>query len=127
MWAQKKMEPNPDIGSLATQLPTDSGSGGNSAGTPVLEPRKRAENALHVGGPAGWDPYEVWWTQVRAVQMARASKIHSSSPGGQHGGRASVRPARFGEAARNVMLTVAHMVGSLNVRGVLQSLGYRRQ
>jgi hypothetical protein len=119
------MEPNPDIGSLATQPPTDRGSGGSIAGTPVLEPRNRVENA-HAAGP-GWDPYEVWWTQVRAVQMARASQIHSPSPGGQHERRERVRPTRFAEAARNVMLTVAHVVASLKVRGVLHSIGYRRQ
>ena len=121
------MEPNPDIGSLSTQPPTDSGSGGSIAcTTPVLGPQSRVENALHGAGP-GWDPYEVWWTQVRAVQMARASKIHSSPPGGQHERRERVRRAGFAEAARNVMLTVAHMVGSLKVRGVLHSIGYRRQ
>ena len=121
------MEPNPDIGNLSTQPPTDSGSGGSMAGTtPVLEPQSRVENALHAAGP-GWDPYEVWWTQVRAVQMARATKIHSPSPAGQPERRERVRPARFAEAARNVMLTVAHVVASLKVRGVLQSIGYRRQ
>src|SRR5258707_13104696 len=120
------MEPNPDIGNLSTQPPTDSGSGGSIAGTPVLEPQNRVENALHAAGP-GWDPYEVWWTQVRAVQMARASKIHSSPPGGQHERRESVRPAGFAETARNVVLTVAHLVASLKVRGVLHSLGYRRR
>ena len=125
MWAQK-MKPNPDIGSLASQLPTGSGSGGARAGTPVPEPRKPAENALRAAAPTGWDPYEVWWTQVRAVQMARASKIHSSSPG-QHERRESVRPGGFAEAARNLVLTVTHMAASLKVRGVLQSLGYRRQ
>jgi hypothetical protein len=120
------MEPNPDIGSLSRQPPTDSGSGGSIAGTPVLEPQSRVENALHAAGP-GWDPYEVWWTQVRAVQMARASKTHSASPGGPPERRKRVRPAGFAETARNVMLTVAHMVGSLKVRGVLHSIGYRRQ
>ena len=120
------MEPNPDIGSLATQPPTDSESGGSIAGTPLLESPHRVENTLHAAGP-GWDPYEVWWTQVRAVQMARASKINSSPPAVQHERRETVRPAGFSEAARNVMLTVAHMVGSLKVRGVLHSIGYRRQ
>ena len=121
------MEPNPDIGSLPMQPPTDSGSGGSVARTtPVLEPQNRVESALHAAGP-GWDPYEVWWTQVRAVQMARASQIHSSSPGVQYGRRKRARSAGFAEAARNVMLTVAHMVASLKVRGVLQSIGYRRQ
>ena len=120
------MEPNPDIGSLSTQPPAGSGSGGSIAGTtPVLEPQSRA-GALHAAGP-GWDPYEVWWTQVRAVQMARASKIHSPSPAGQHERRERVRPSGFAEAARNVMLTVAHVVASLKVRGVLHSIGYRRQ
>jgi hypothetical protein len=120
------MEPNPDIGNLSTQLPTDTGSGGSIAGTPVLEPRNRVENALHAAGP-GWDPYEVWWTQVRAVQMARASKIHSPSPGGQQERRERARPAALAETARNLVLTVAHMVASLKVRGVLHSIGYRRQ
>jgi hypothetical protein len=120
------MEPNPDIGSLATQPPTDNGSGGSIAGTPVLESQRRVENARHAAGP-GWDPYEVWWTQVRAVQMARASKIHSSLPAVQHERRERARPTGFAEAARNVMLTVAHMVASLKVRGVLHSIGYRRQ
>jgi hypothetical protein len=119
------MEPNPDIGSLSTQPPTDSGSGGGFAATPVLEPQSRVENALHAAGP-GWDPYEVWWTQVRAVQMARAGKIHSP-PAGKHERRERVRPSGFADAARNVMLTVAHMVASLKVRGVLHSIGYRRQ
>src|ERR1700726_4336574 len=119
------MEPNPDIGSLAMQPPTDSGSGGSIAGTPVLERQSRVENA-HAAG-AGWDPYEVWWTQVRAVQMARASQIHSSSPGVQYGRRKRARSAGFAEAARNVMLTVAHLVAALKVRGVLHSIGYRRQ
>jgi hypothetical protein len=120
------MEPNPDIGSVAAQPPTDSGSGGSIAGTPVLESRHGVENALHAAGP-GWDPYEVWWTQVRAVQMERASKIHSPPPAVQHEHRERVRPMSFAEAARNVMLTVAHMVASLKVRGVLHSIGYRRQ
>lgn len=121
------MEPNPDIGSLSTQPPPDSGSGGSIAGiTPVLEPQSRVENALHAAGP-GWDPYEVWWTQVRAVQMARAGKINSPSPAGQRERRGRVRPSGFADAARNVMLTVGHMVVSLNVRGVLHSIGYRRQ
>jgi hypothetical protein len=119
------MEPNPDIGNLSMQPPTDSGAGGSIAGTPVLEPRNRAENA-RAAGP-GWDPYEVWWTQVRAVQMERASKIHSPSPGGQHERRQRVRPTGFAEAVRNAMLTVAHMAASLKVRGVLHSIGYRRQ
>jgi hypothetical protein len=121
------MEPNPDIGSPSTQPPTDRGSGASIAGTPVLvEPQRPMENALHATGP-GWDPYEVWWTQVRAVQMARASKILSPGPAGQHERRERIRPARFAEAARNVMLTVAHVAASLKVRGVLQSIGYRRQ
>ena len=120
------MEPNPDIGSPSTQPPTDSGSGGSIASTPVPEPQNRVENARHAAGP-GWDPYEVWWTQVRAVQVARAGKIPSSPPGGQHQRRQRVRPAGLAETARNVMLTVAHMVASLKVRGVLHSLGYRRQ
>ena len=120
------MESNPDIGSISTQPPTDSGSGGSIAGTPVLQPQNRVENGPH-GARPGWDPYEVWWTQVRAVQMARASKIHSSPPGGQHERRERIRPAGLAETVRNVVLTVGHMVASLKVRGVLHSLGYRRQ
>ena len=120
------MEPTPDIGSPSTQLPTDNGSGGSIAGVPGQEPQNDAENALHAAGP-GWDPYEVWWTQVRAVQMARASKIHSPSPGGQQERRERDRPVAFAETARNLVLTVAHMVASLKVRGVLHSIGYRRQ
>jgi hypothetical protein len=120
------MESNPDIGSISTQPPTDCGPGGSIAGTPVLQPQNRVENALRAAGP-GWDPYEVWWTQVRAVQMARASKIHSSPPGGQHERRERIRPAGLAETVRNIVLTVGHLVASLKVRGVLQSLGYRRQ
>lgn len=120
------MEPNPDIVSLATQPSTHSESGGNIAATRVPELRNRVENAPHAAGP-GWDPYEVWWTQVRAVQMARASKIHGPPPPVQPERREKVRPPVFAEAARNLMLTVAHMVASLNVRGVLHSIGYRRQ
>jgi hypothetical protein len=122
----QKMEPNPDIGSSATHPPTDSGSGGSIAGPPVLESQCRVENAPHAAG-LGWDPYEVWWTQVRAVQMARASKIHSPPPPIQHERRDRARPPGFSEAARNVMLTLAHLVASLKVRGVLHSIGYRRQ
>jgi hypothetical protein len=120
------MKSNPDIGSISMQSPTDGGSGGSIAGTPVLQPQNRVENTLHAAGP-GWDPYEVWWTQVRAVQMARASKIHGSPPGGQHERRERIRPTGLGETVRNVVLTAGHMVASLKVRGVLHSLGYRRQ
>ena len=126
MW-RKKMEPNPDIGSPSTQLPADIGSGGSTVGVPGQEPQSDAENALHAAGP-GWDPYEVWWTQVRAVQMARASKVHPPPPpGGQHERRESIRPAGLAETARNVVLTVAHLVASLKIRGVLHSLGDWRQ
>ena len=120
------MEPTPDIGSPSTQLPTDNGSGGSIAGVPGQEPQNDAENALHAAGP-GWDPYEVWWTQVRAVQMARANEVHSAPPGGQHERRTRVRTGGLAEAARNVVHTVAHLVASLKVRGVLHSLGYWRQ
>jgi hypothetical protein len=105
------MEPNSDIGSLSSPS--------------VLEPSIRSESAPH-GTGQGWDPYEVWWTHVRAVQMARASKIDSSPPVVQHERSTRVRKADFSEAARNVVLIVARMAGSLKVAGVLHSLGHRR-
>jgi hypothetical protein len=110
------METNSDIGSLSN--------------APVLEPQIRMENAPRVVA-RGWDPYEVWWTQVRAVQMARASKIESPPPVLQHEvlqhePTERLRKADFSEAARNVVLAAARTIGSLKVGGVLHSLGYRR-
>jgi hypothetical protein len=120
------MESCPDIDSLATQPPAGRGSGGDAADTPVLESPAHLKSAPHATGP-GWDPYEVWWTQVRAVQMARASKVQSSPPIGQHVRRERIRSSRLAEAARNIVLTAAHSLASLKVRGVLHSIGYRRQ
>ena len=76
------MEPNSVTRRIATQLPTDHRSGGTVPAAPVGEPQHHAEKALHSAGP-GWDPYEVWWTQVRAVQLARSSNMHSPLPAGK--------------------------------------------
>jgi hypothetical protein len=74
----------------------------------------KSENAPR-GTGQGWDPYEVWWTQVRAVQMARESKIDGSPPVLQPERRTRIRKAAFSEAARNVVLVVARMAASLKV------------
>jgi hypothetical protein len=79
-YAATRMEPTSDTCPIVTRLPSDNRSGGIIPADSVLEPPKQAENALHSAGP-GWNPYEVWWTQVRAVQLARSSNMHSALPG----------------------------------------------
>jgi hypothetical protein len=79
-YAATRMKPTSDTCPIGTRLPSDNRPGGTVPADPVLEPQKQAENALHSAGP-GWNPYEVWRTQVRAVQLARSSNMHSSLPG----------------------------------------------
>jgi hypothetical protein len=118
------MKPNSDSKRIPMQPPTDNGSGAPITGAPVLEPQNHVQNAL--AGP-GWNPYEVWWTQVRAVQLARSSNMLSPLPGEKRERKENPLNAGLSEAARKIAHLFARVVTPLKVRGVLHSLVYRRQ
>jgi hypothetical protein len=119
------MKPNSDTSCMSTQLLTDDGFGTSVAGDPVVAQPNSPENALHAAG-AGWSPYEVWCTQVRAVQAARPSNMRTLSPAATYERRSNPRNASLSEAARNIAHIFARVVTSLKVRWVLESIGHRR-
>jgi hypothetical protein len=70
---------------------------------PLPERRRHAENAQHSPSP-GWSPYEVWYTQVRAVQIARSCSMPTALPARVPAREGYPRTSGFSQAARNVAL-----------------------
>jgi hypothetical protein len=124
--AARIMKASSDTSRVSMQLPTDNGVGETVTGDAVPERPHHAEKIQHSAGP-GWDPYEVWCTQVRAVQLAKASNMHNSPRTAKH--ERKVRPwnAFFSEAARNAAHPFARAVTLLNIRGALHLFVHRGQ
>jgi hypothetical protein len=70
---------------------------------PLPEHPCHAENTQHSQSP-GWSAYEVWYTQVRAVQIARSSSMPTALLAREPDREGYPRTSCFSEAARNVAL-----------------------
>lgn len=124
--AARIMKASSDTSRVSMQLPTDSGAGATITDDAVPERPNHAEKMQHSAGP-GWDPYEVWCTQVRAVPLAKASNLHNSSRTAKHERKERPWNAFFSEAARNAAHIFARVVTLLNIRGALHFFPHRRQ
>jgi hypothetical protein len=70
---------------------------------PLREHQCHAEKTQHSPSP-GWSPYDVWYTQVRAVQIARSSSMPRALFAQAPDRESYPRTSCFSEAARNVAL-----------------------
>ena len=125
--AARIMKASSDTSRVSMQLPTDSGVGATiTGGGAVPERPNHAEKMQHSAGP-GWDPYEVWCTQVRAVQLANVRNLHNSSRNAKHERKERPWDAYFSGATRNAARIFARVVTLLNIRGALHLFAHRRQ
>ena len=112
------MKESSDMSRVSMELPPDSGAGATITEDAVPERPNHAEKRQHSAGQ-GWDPYEVWCTQIRAVQLARASNLDNASRTTEHDRRERPWKAFFSEASRNAAHVLAYVLTLLNVRGAL--------
>jgi hypothetical protein len=119
--AVRIMKASSDASRVSMQLPTDSGVGATITGGAVPERPNHAERMQYSAGP-GWDPYEVWCTKVRAVQLANVSNQHNSSRNAKRERKERPWDAYFSGAARNAAHIFASVVTLLNIRGALHLL-----
>jgi hypothetical protein len=70
---------------------------------PLPEHQSHAENTQH-SPSSGWSAYDVWYTQVRAVQIARSRSMPTALFARAPDREGYSRTSCFSEAARNVAL-----------------------